>query len=75
MILSITSWFSVSVPVLSNANVLAVANFSKVGPDLTMMWCFDIELMPDTKATGAAINKGQGEATTITSAKLTGLPE
>ena len=31
--------------------------------------------MPDTSATGAAISNGQGEATTMTSAKLTGLPE
>ena len=34
-----------------------------------MMWWRDIELIPDTNATGAAINNGQGEATTITSAK------
>ena len=33
------------------------------------MWLLDIELIPETIATGAAISKGQGEATTITWAK------
>jgi len=43
-----------------------------VGPDLTIIWLFDIELMPEIKATGAAIKSGHGEATTITSANLVG---
>ena len=70
-----TSWFWVKVPVLSKAKVLARPNCSRVGPDLTMTWCLDMELIPATMATGAAIKSGQGEATTMTSAKRVKLPE
>ena len=63
---------SVKVPVLSKAMLFALASFSIDVPVFTTI-PFRLErLIPATKATGAAKIKGQGEATTNTSAKRTG---
>ena len=69
---STVSFPLVMVPVLSNAAVLAVASFSKTSPVLMTMPFLDERLIPETMATGAARISGQGEATTRTSANLTG---
>ena len=60
------------VPVLSNATVLVRANFSTAVPVLMTIPFLLERLIPATKAIGAAKIKGQGEATTRTSAKRTG---
>src|SRR5699024_10674721 len=59
----------------SKAPVLAVASFSKTSPVFTTIPLREARLIPETIATGAARIKGQGEATTNTSARRWGSPE
>ena len=66
---------SVIVPVLSKKIALAVASFSMMVPFLIKKPFFEERLIPETKAMGAAKIKGQGLATTNTSAIRTGSPE
>ena len=66
---------AVRVPVLSNAAERTRASCSITAPPLTMMPAFAARESPPRNATGAAISRGQGVASTSTSAKRVGLPD
>src|SRR5699024_6854403 len=65
----------VKVPVLSKTADFTFARRSSVPASLTMTLARAADDMPPIKQTGAPIRRGQGVATTKTSANRTGSPE